>query len=723
MSPEVAAFIKKAHTYTEISPSETGLHAYLPLTEEITLTRKRAPRGIGKDYECYVTGRWFTFSANPWKESYPLRKVTPAESLELLRMLGYPWLPPRKNKKNEPAEKISLADEVILEKMFASKNGVKIHAIYDGDISAYGNDDSSADMALCSHLAFWTGRNAEQIDRLWLNSPIGAREKTQKRKDYRDRTINKAIEGCTEVYSEAIDDDGDDEVSIKKKLNQASILLKSILNRKDITLFHDEQKDGHIALEIAGHQEIWSCKSKAIKRWLSSEVYRTQKKAPGSEVIKSILAVLEGRACFDGPEIKLKDRAAWRDEELWYDLTNQKWQAVKINENGWEIIDKPPILFKRYTHHKSQIIPARNGDIKLFLKYVKVTNTEHQLLLLIFLISCFVPDFPHVMLVIFGAQGSSKSTLSKLARFLVDPSMIEVASFPHTPKELVQTLAHHYFLFFDNVSYISEDQSDTLCKAITGGGHTKRELFKDDDDIIYSFMRCIGMNGINLVTTRPDLLERSLLLELERIEPTERKTEKELYQNFKNDLPAILGGVFDVLVKAIKIQPTMEFKSHHRMADWASWGCAISEALGYSKEEFLNAYQDNIDRQTEMLLNENIVATAIITFMEDKTDWKGTPTELLGKLSGHAMLDNIDTREKYWPKGANILSRRLNELSTHLKQMGYLVTISTSGVERWIQIKKIVKPEPRQLSLDEGAGGTDGNIPPLKDIPPEDISF
>ena len=114
------------------------------------------------------------------------------------------------------------------------------------------------------------------------------------------------------------------------------------------------------------------------------------------------------------------------------------------------------------------------------------------------------------MLVVFGAQGASKSTLSKLARLIVDPSLIEVASFPHSQKELVQALAHHYFLFFDNVSYISEDQSDTLCKAITGGGHIKRELYSDDDDVIYSFMRCIGVNGINLVTTRPDLLEKKL---------------------------------------------------------------------------------------------------------------------------------------------------------------------------------------------------------------------
>jgi hypothetical protein len=476
--------------------------------------------------------------------------------------------------------------------------------------------------------------------------------------------------------------------------NTASILLDSILKDKSVVLFRDESGEGYIALEIQGRQMIKACRSKSIKKWLSSEIYRTQKKAPGSEIIKSILAVLDGKACFDGPEIKLHNRVAWKAEDLWYDLANETWQAVKISKTGWEIVDKPPILFKRYSHNRSQIIPTKEGDVRKFLDYINIVNPEHRLLLMVFLVSCFVPDFPHVMLVAFGAQGSSKSTLSKLTRLVVDPSLIDVASFPKSIHELVQTLAHHYFIFFDNVSHISEDQSDTLCKAITGGGHSKRELFENDEDVIYNFMRCIGLNGINLVTTRPDLLERSLLLELERIDPAQRKTEKALYESFRKDLPAILGGVFNVLVKTLSILPTIKLDSHHRMADWTITGCAIAEALGHTKEEFLTAYQKNITRQTEMLINENIVATAIVAFMEDKEDWRDTPTNLLKQLSTDAAFADIDTREKYWPKGANVLSKRLNELSTPLKQMGILINISTNGTERYVHIQKIKSEVP-----------------------------
>lgn len=481
-----------------------------------------------------------------------------------------------------------------------------------------------------------------------------------------------------------------DDVHETRRASQANILLETIISREDVVLFHDEQGNGHISLEIDGHQVIMPCSGKEMKRWLSSEIYRTQRKAPSGDVVKSILAVLEGKACFDGPEIKLKDRAAWYGDELWYDLTNKNRQAVRISMAGWEVVDKPPILFKRYSHNKAQVMPARNGNIKLFLNYVKLANPEQQLLLQVFLVACFVPDFPHVMLTVFGAQGSAKSTLSKLLRSLVDPSMIEAAGLPKKQNELIQMLAHHYFLFFDNVSYISDETSDILCKAITGGGFSKRELYENDEDVIYSFKRNIGVNGINLVTTRPDLLDRSLLLELERLDPTKRKSEGALYEEFEKDLPLILAGVFDVLADSLKRKPAIiAVEPLPRMADWTLWGCAIAEALGYTKEDFLTAYQNNITHQTEMLLSDNVVAMAVFAFMDDKESWIGTPTDLLKQLTTHASFAEIDTREKYWPKGANILSRRLNELSTPLKLMGMSVVTSTSGTERFIHLQKV----------------------------------
>ncbi len=91
-----------------------------------------------------------------------------------------------------PSERRTLTDKELLQKMFAAKNGAAVRALWNGDISAYGNDDSRADSALCAHLAFWTNNDPERIDRLFRSSCL-YREKWD-REDYRSRTISGAIE-------------------------------------------------------------------------------------------------------------------------------------------------------------------------------------------------------------------------------------------------------------------------------------------------------------------------------------------------------------------------------------------------------------------------------------------------------------------------------------------------------------------------------------------------
>lgn len=196
----VMEFFIEANTYCELSPSKTGLHFYLELTEPLELIANRS--GC---VEIYNSGRYFTVTEDIYKEEKEIRLIDTKEAIRLLKILGYPW-----NKDNETLVKgeITMDDNKVLEYMFGAKNGKKIKTLYDGDKTSYKDDDSAADMALCSHLAFWTNKNFEQIERIWLASPLGDREKTQGRSDYRKRTINNAIKNCTETYETQGENDG-----------------------------------------------------------------------------------------------------------------------------------------------------------------------------------------------------------------------------------------------------------------------------------------------------------------------------------------------------------------------------------------------------------------------------------------------------------------------------------------------------------------------------------
>jgi primase-polymerase (primpol)-like protein len=187
----IEKFLDRSNTYTEISPSRTGLHLFFKLTEPYTLTaNKKAP------FEIYNRARFLTVTNQNISSLKEVRTVTPKEMDEILSEIGYPWT---KKEKALPG-KSALTDEQILTKMFNSKIGAKLKALYNGDTSEYDNDKSSADYGLCSTLAFWSGRDEAQIERLWLASPLGQREKTKERKDYRSKTVTKAVANCSKVY-------------------------------------------------------------------------------------------------------------------------------------------------------------------------------------------------------------------------------------------------------------------------------------------------------------------------------------------------------------------------------------------------------------------------------------------------------------------------------------------------------------------------------------------
>jgi len=200
--PDVLEFVRAANTYVEYSPSGTGLHLLFQKTEEITLLANKH-HFDNHSIEIYTSGRYFTFTENEHELSKPIRQITSDDFTKLLGNLGYPWGKDKAETVLTPPVETSftLEDSELLEKMLASKNGAKIKRLWDGDASDYNNDFSSADHALCMHLAFWSGKNAEQIERLWLSSTLGQRTKTKKRQDYRTLTVANAINATTEIYT------------------------------------------------------------------------------------------------------------------------------------------------------------------------------------------------------------------------------------------------------------------------------------------------------------------------------------------------------------------------------------------------------------------------------------------------------------------------------------------------------------------------------------------
>ena len=155
----------------------------------------------------------------------------------------------------------------------------------------------------------------------------------------------------------------------------------------------------------------------------------------------------------------------------------------------------------------------------------------------------FVPEIPHTISVIYGEKGAAKSTACTILKRLIDPSTLDTLTLQNDQRTLVVNLSNHWYLPFDNISAINIDTSDMLCRAVTGGGVQQRKLCTNAEDYVFTFKRCISINGISNVARRADLLDRSVLFELNRISEKDRKEIREIYSDFEHDRGDILGGV------------------------------------------------------------------------------------------------------------------------------------------------------------------------------------
>lgn len=470
-----------------------------------------------------------------------------------------------------------------------------------------------------------------------------------------------------------------------------AILVEALVHASemDTLLFQDQHGRAYAAIRVEGHREVWPVRGRKFQVWLAGMIWRRQRKAPTQMLLSMGTAIFEAEALHSGVKYVLHNRVAWREEAIWYDLSDERWRAVKITPDGWEVVDEPPILFRRYGHQSPQVEPVHGGKPRKFLELTTVKNEDDKILLIVAMGSYLIPEFPHPVLVLHGPQGSAKSTLFRLVKELVDPSSVKTLSFPKDVEGAVHLLSHHWFVPFDNITSLRPWLSDAVSRAVTGDGFQKRELYTDDDTVLYQYQRCVGLNGINIVVKKPDLLDRSVLIELERISKEERRTERWLQAEFKKKKATILGGFLDALSRAMAEKERVEIKELPRMADFAEWGEAFARALGYGEGVFLGAYLRNITAQHFEAIIAHPVGQALLDLMKDRVEWSGTACELLAVLEERAEGLKIDTKKtKGWPKAANILSRRINELKTNLAEEGLEVVFDHNHTNRLITIRR-----------------------------------
>lgn len=444
-------------------------------------------------------------------------------------------------------------------------------------------------------------------------------------------------------------------------------------------LFHTPDGAGYADLDINGHRETWPIRAKGFRRWLARRFFDATQGAPSSEALQSALNVIEAKAHFDAPERSVHIRVGGQDGRLYLDLGDEEWRAVEIDATGWRVIDNPPVRFRRAAGLQTLPMPVKGGSVETLRSFLNVQSDADFVLVVAWALAVLRNRGPYPVIVLSGEQGSAKSTFSSILRSLLDPNTAPLRALPREDRDLFIAANNGHVLAFDNVSGLPAWISDTLCRLSTGGGFAVRQLYSDQDEVLFDAARPVILNGIEEIVTRPDLADRAVFLTLEPISEENRRPEGELWAAFDAERPRILGVLLDAVVEGLKRLPDTHLPRLPRMADFALWATACETAL-WPAGTFWAAYCGNRDEAVEGVIEADPVATAVRALMPLRTEWTGTASELLGALS--EQVGERAAKGKSWPDSPRALSGRLRRAATFLRKIGIEIVFGREGRAR-----------------------------------------
>jgi hypothetical protein len=233
--------------------------------------------------------------------------------------------------------------------------------------------------------------------------------------------------------------------------------------------------------------------------------------------------------------------------------------------------------------------------------------------------------------------------------------------------------------------------SDTLCRLSTGGGFAVRQLYSDQDEVLFSATRPIILNSVEDVVSRSDLAERSLFLTLAPISEDRRRSEDKLWKAFEAERPQLLGVFLETVAEGLAQLPDLRLDKLPRMADFALWATACGDDFLWPAGAFEEAYGGNRRDAVERGIEADPIAAAVRALMVAQSKWTGTASSLLSDLAQKT--NERITRSKAWPDGPRALAGRLRRAAAFLRKVGIEIGFEREGLARRTRIITITASE------------------------------
>jgi len=233
-----------------------------------------------------------------------------------------------------------------------------------------------------------------------------------------------------------------------------------------------------------------------------------------------------------------------------------------------------------------------------------------------------------------------------------------------TTEDLLVAARNNHIVSLNNISHLSPARQDALCSISTGGGVGGRKFYTNSEESLFEIKRAVMINGIKTLATAPDLVDRTVRVELPKL--VAYRKESEMWSEFEKDHAIIFGGFLDLFSKTLAILPSIEIARPPRMADFAYLGEALFMALKIDSG-FIRVYDAKRQLAADKALEGSPVAQAVQEFIKSSPGWSGTVGALYEQLS---ILHNTPSA---WPKSPRGLGDQLRVIAPAMEMLGFKI--------------------------------------------------
>jgi hypothetical protein len=444
-----------------------------------------------------------------------------------------------------------------------------------------------------------------------------------------------------------------------------SIATQLVELAQELFTFGISDQNEPFAIPVSGPKVVAMLKGSkmSLRALLSREYFSRTGRAATQQALADALLIVHGIAQEQEPS-EIYIRCAQHDDALWLDLGDHTGRAVKVTAGGWRVEDEPPVLFKRTVLTGALPEPEHGGSLDDLWAWLNISKEERPLIAAELVARLFSED-AHVVLAVFGEQGTGKTTAVKVLVLLLDPGPVPVRKPPRDAESWVTAASASWVVALDNLSDIPPWLSDAICRASTKEGDVRRQLHTDKELAVFAFRRCVIFDAIDVGAIAPDLAERALVVTLSRIADKNRKTEKVFWAEWEKAHPKLLGAILDLAGAVLKRLPAIDLPEKPRMADFAEILAAVDAELG---TQGLRRYR----LQSAALAADGLSGDSLAVRMQEAVTepFEGSSAALLKLVTPG---DDDWHAPKDWPKDARDVTGRMSRLAPAFRKVGWTV--------------------------------------------------